>query len=188
MVKVKESVEDEWDFKVMLLKAIHAHSDVYVNYIKDVFKEIYKLGSRIGNRDLLNALRKVRREIGISDETTSDTGKFENLKPLVDYLGLLGKYSSGRRVVYIQCIDPELLFKLLQKYSKETKNIQIAEFTAWMDRGFLPAIDEVGEPYNSVKNAFSSSESLRLIKMDNPADFRKVLNIGGRKVSRIRIQ
>jgi len=186
LLKVKRCVNNELDFKIELLNAIHTHVDVYVRYFSDIIREIYELGKKIKNKELLETLRKVRREYKISDETVSDIGKFENFKPLIDYFGLLGKYHSKREVVYLQTLDPELLLNLLKKYSQNDVNIQIAEFAIWMNHNFLPTIDGVGELYNSMKNTLLFLETMGLIKMDKPADFRKVLSIQeGRKISRV---
>jgi len=184
-LRVSKSVDNEREFKIRLLEAIHTHADTYIRYFSDVIRDVYQIGKNIGNRELLNALRKVRREAELSDETSSDTGKFENLKPLIDYLGLLGKYSIGRKVVYIQTLDPELLLGFLKSYQTGIVDIQVAEFVVWLDQSFIPAVDKIGEPYNSVKNSFLSAETMGLVRMDRPADW-PVLNIE-RKVSRVRV-
>jgi len=83
-LKAQKIVDNESDFKIGMLNAIYKHQDFYVSYLMDVLREVYEQGSKIGNRELLIQLKKVRRDAGISDETASDTGKFENLNHLRD--------------------------------------------------------------------------------------------------------
>ena len=56
-----------------------------------------------------------------------------------------------------------------------------------MNRKFIPAIDEdSGQPFNFIKSALLTAESMKSIRMDKPADFKNPLYVAeGRKVSRI---
>ena len=177
-------VSDEYDFKLRILQAIYKHRDVMVSYVGDVVRQIYRQGQDLNENELLVILRDVRRKAELSDETMKDTGKLENLKPILTYLGVIGKGVIGNRVTYYQCLDPLLLHKLMGFYLEEHDSIQLAEFLEWLDKDCLPTL-ESGRPYEAIARSLEAAERMALMKLDDPSDFRKKVKIGGRDVSRV---
>jgi len=177
-------VKDEYDFKSQVIQAIYKHPDLLVNYLGQVIRRIYACGRDLNEGDMLAILRDVRRKAGLSDETVKDTGKLDNLKPMLTYLGILGKHVVGNRVTYHQCLDPLVLHKLFTIFLGRQDIIQLAEFLEWVDENHLPAL-ESGRPYEALVRSLKSAENMSLIKMDNPSDFRKRVTIGDREISRV---
>ena len=180
-------VDDETEFKTSILQSIYLHQDPLVNYLRNVWRQMYSYEKDLDDRNLLAILKKVRREEELSDETKKETGKLEILKPLIMYLGIVGKYSIGRETFYHQCFDPFMLRRLLSEYAKQFKLVKILEFIEWLDTEYLPAIGD-GEPFMAIKRSFASADAMSLVKLSNPTDLRsRRITINSKDVSRVEL-
>ena len=183
-------LKEELPFRVEVLGRVRKNDSDSVKYLMEVARRLYGLDALYAESDvLLTTLRSVRRDLEIGrGEAAEETGKLEIMKPMLVDLGIISKAGSGRDTRFFLSLDPAVLAELLRAYSSHAQDgIQLYDFLTWVDGEYLPTLDEDKIPFKPVLRGILAAEKMSMVRLTNPADFRKKVNLGSREASRIEL-
>lgn len=177
-------VDDEIGFKAAFLHSIRSSKDGRVNYLWGIWKQALLREDDYGTDALLSILKSVRREMGLGDETADETGKFDILKPMMTYLGIVGESSTGTRLTFHPGIDPDVLIFILRKFSGRRDYLALANFLSFLNAEYLPVGSE-RKPVAAIVNSLIALETQGKIRLDDPTDYQQKVDLRERRISRV---